>query len=321
MVLPFPAGVSEGCSVLLVSPQSATAVDERCLQLLSGDGPGRRGVVAVTIEHSASALIDGWIEHAGPPPTDLRVVDVGTGVRSVGTEPEHPSRSRNVIRSVEDPGDLAAIRATVRDLVAEPGPTEETEVVYLDSLAPVLEAAGRRATFRLVDDLGRLAKESRAVTVVRVDREARSRHTVAVLSGLVDVVLDRELSRGDGRWTVTSGRPSVDAERLLDPDDLFDVLSARPRRLALCHLLETDGPTAAVELAAAVADLDGSADELAETAAFQRTYAGLVHVHLPKLEAHGLVSVDADGGSIRLRRSPERLERLLAITARDDLRA
>lgn len=324
MVLRVPAGVSGGSGVLLLSRRSTDGVDEGCLRLLAGEDPGRRRVVAVTVDRSAGEFVDEWIGHAGESPTDLTVVDVGTGSRSVATEPPDPAGSRNVIRSVEDPGDVASILAVVADLVGEPVSTEETRVVYLDSLGPVLDAVGPRAAVEFVDDVGDLASRRDAVTFVHADRDARSHHTVDALSGLADVVLRRERRDGEGAWIVLSGTRSVDPGEedggILPVDEVLELAAARPRRLALRHLREAEGSLAAVDLARRIAAVDAPEDDLEGDGEFQRVYAGLVHVHLPMLEAHGVVSTDADGREVRMRRSPDGLRQLLALTARNDFR-
>jgi hypothetical protein len=77
------------------------------------------------------------------------------------------------------------------------------------------------------------------------------------------------------------GGPSV--------DELFDVLSARRRRLSLRHLLRVGESLHVEELAESVA---GTAPrEGGERGQRERLLAGLCHVDLPKLEDAGLMTV------------------------------
>jgi DNA-binding transcriptional ArsR family regulator len=80
-------------------------------------------------------------------------------------------------------------------------------------------------------------------------------------------------------------RPRLDEEGI---DDLFGVLSNATRRAVLRRLFAADGEVS-------VADL---ADEH-ESGSTRRT-ASLLHVHLPVLEANGLVTHDRGRGTVRL---------------------
>jgi hypothetical protein len=79
-------------------------------------------------------------------------------------------------------------------------------------------------------------------------------------------------------------------------DTVFDLLSARPRRVALYRL--ADGRTATVEdLVDTVADGDADEDDR------RRVRVALEHVHLPRLADAGAVSVDDGTDRVRYRAS------------------
>lgn len=99
------------------------------------------------------------------------------------------------------------------------------------------------------------------------------------------------------------GPGSIDGERLAT-DRLFGLLRERERRQAVAFLRDADGAVAVSTLAEHVTADGGDAD--------RRTLVGLDHVHLPRLEAAGVVKYDRDAGTVRYR-GDERLEALLAV--------
>ena len=101
-----------------------------------------------------------------------------------------------------------------------------------------------------------------------------------------------------------TGRRTV-AERI---DRSYDLLSHAYRRQIL-YALREDGTATTGELADAVLTA-GLAD------ARDRTLAGLIHTHLPKLDDHGIVEYDRDDGVVSLADGVSRLEPFLEVTAR-----
>lgn len=71
----------------------------------------------------------------------------------------------------------------------------------------------------------------------------------------------------------------------VNPDDLLTVLASPECRVLLREL--DDGPRSVEELGAVLADADGIRDETDAVIAVH-------HVHVPKLEAAGLVTVEDD---------------------------
>jgi hypothetical protein len=79
-------------------------------------------------------------------------------------------------------------------------------------------------------------------------------------------------------------------------DTLYELLASERRRLALGVLVDADGPLGRVELARRIAGRrrdDRNADAVGEAAA-NEVAISLGHVHLPKLEAGGLVDRTGD---------------------------
>lgn len=93
-------------------------------------------------------------------------------------------------------------------------------------------------------------------------------------------------------------------------DETFDALADRRRREVLRHLRESPDESATLrELTAhlASAEVEG---EAAPADGHDRVATTLAHVHLPKLDGHGVVAYDADGGTVRYR-GDRALEHLL----------
>lgn len=305
--------------VLLLSSELTGTVDEACFELVSGEDPGRRNVVAVTVDRSADSFIDGWLGAGGS--TDIRVLDVGTCTRSAVPRHADSTATQNVIQSVETGEDLSSILARIDVLVSEPVPAGEQRVVYVDSISDLLEYEGLGATLDFCDELGDLVRPHEFTTaVVRAGRHRHSRYQIVALSQRFDVTLSLDPEGAAGTWAIPSWCTGHDIDgtrsAALSVDDLYGLLSDRRCRLALHALYETDDSLSTIELATEMARLERpEADR-----PLSRMYTGLVHVHLPKLESYGVVSVDADGEAIRLQPLAQRLEPMLALTVRSDLR-
>lgn len=80
-------------------------------------------------------------------------------------------------------------------------------------------------------------------------------------------------------------------------DTVFDILSARARRVALYRLAD-EGTATVEELVDAVADGEADTDDR------RQVRIALEHVHLPRLADAGAVAVDDETGRVRYRASP-----------------
>lgn len=93
----------------------------------------------------------------------------------------------------------------------------------------------------------------------------------------------------------TIARSVEAAPRGLSTDEALDVLSDRRRRhlLTTLHQVETPERLSSLTRSLAVAE-DWSGDDV------KRLHVRLHHCHVPKLEAAGIVSYDADDGTVDL---------------------
>jgi hypothetical protein len=317
MGVSIPTEVRNGMIGLLVRDQQAGPVDDACLPILLGKEPNRRTIVAVTVDGSAEELIDACIGHQDRYPANMRIVDVGNSMRSMPGGTAAPAQ--NVIHGVADVQDLASIRSRVRELVTEPVPSGEVRTVYLDSLCALLNQVGAKATFNFIEDIRDLLNLSGSVGFVRAYQGDLSRYNFEVLSDLFDVMLVHGQGEESESWSAMSRRTAIDDVQTPTIDIRFKLLSDRRRRLLLHILSSADGPVKKTELASKLIDAAGINDDEEYEIMFKRIYTELVHINLPMLEDHNVISVDAVRGEVRLGEAAERLMPLLSQTVKGDL--
>lgn len=93
--------------------------------------------------------------------------------------------------------------------------------------------------------------------------------------------------------------PASDTQ--LDQDVVFDILSSARRRYAISILNQRAKPMQLTELAEEIAalEMDCAVDELTKQQR-KRVYVSLYQTHVPKMEEVGIVSYDADDGTVEL---------------------
>lgn len=87
----------------------------------------------------------------------------------------------------------------------------------------------------------------------------------------------------------------------LDQNVVFDILSSARRRYAISILNQRAQPMQLTELAEEIAalEMDCSVDDLTKQQR-KRVYVSLYQTHVPKMEEVGIVSYDADEGTVEL---------------------
>jgi len=117
------------------------------------------------------------------------------------------------------------------------------------------------------------------------------------------------VSRVDLRVTTGDATGVDDGPKLeIDRDAVFDLLSSSRRRYVLFHLCNGAPTVHITELARELAAVEMGVDPatLSETDV-RRVYISLYQTHIPKLEAHGLVSFDPDERLVELAGDEETL--------------
>jgi len=94
---------------------------------------------------------------------------------------------------------------------------------------------------------------------------------------------------------------SSDIESGLSPDEIFEILSSRRRRMVLYLLRQRAATLTVNELAEEIAAIENEvAVEELTSQQRKRVYVSLYQTHLPKLEETSLVDYDADSGEVTL---------------------
>ena len=113
---------------------------------------------------------------------------------------------------------------------------------------------------------------------------------------------------------------SVDRTPQLSQDVAFEMLSCRRRRYVLHYLKQADGVADLRELVVQIAAWENDVSTT-EVTYEQRTrvYTALRQSHLPKLDGSGVISFDADRGTVVLTDAASELEVYLDVVPHDDI--
>lgn len=106
---------------------------------------------------------------------------------------------------------------------------------------------------------------------------------------------------------------SSDIETGLSPDEIFEILSSRRRRMVLYLLRQRAATLTVNELAEEIAAIENevAVDELTSQQR-KRVYVSLYQTHLPKLEETTLIDYDADAGEVSLTSRAGQIDSYLA---------
>jgi|GEM_PF-816895 len=315
--------VGSGAIALLLDRSDADAGASAAVELLAGETPGAKNVLAVLCDRSSAGFLSDWRRRVDGVPNDVRILDVGQLMRSAASQRASAGADHALVRSVERPVDLPALERTLREYLAEWDDSGVRTVVYLDSLSTLLQDAPLSTVVQFLDGTKEAIADHATAGYVRLSTTDPSDRSVRVLGPLFDAVLELDAA-GDGWEPREPARrpvaPSGDRHRVPDVslDEVFDVLSSRRRRQALYCLQRNDGPMATRELAEQIAAggheaVDGAASDL-----LKRVYTGLRHAHLPKLASLGIVSVDDDWHTVDLGDGIVAVEPYLILAAAHD---
>ena len=276
---------------------------EACFDAVAGCTPSERNVLAVTWELSAPEFVDRWRDHVDAAPARCGVVDVGT--ESTGPAANDPPAAFSRVRTVPDPADLSAVREAIDEYLSAWDVAAPT-VVYLDAGGALLDGASLPAVTAFFGRLQASLTAAGVVACAAFETDGHDERTVRPVVEAFDAVLELDGAKRSAPADYPRG-PSV--------DELFDVLSARRRRLALRHLLRA-GDSHVEELAESVAGSAGTGGENRKHR--ERLLTGLCHVDLPKLEDAGLVTVSDE--VVSATEAVTAVEPHLALTATADVR-
>lgn len=113
----------------------------------------------------------------------------------------------------------------------------------------------------------------------------------------------------DNRSRLFEEGADVEVPSKFGDDAFYRALAAQPRRRALAHLLAR-GECSVAELADVLCGWE-TGEGMVPPERHEEVRIGLVHSHLPRLEAAGLVSFDPDERTVTAASLPEPVERFL----------
>lgn len=121
--------------------------------------------------------------------------------------------------------------------------------------------------------------------------------------------------------TAKQTREPVENDRGITQRAAFDVLSARRRRYALHHLLQTERTAELRALSEQLAAWENDVPPGAVTYDQRmRVYTSLRQLHLPKLDEEGLVQFDENRGTVELTDEATELEVYLDVVPHEEIR-
>jgi len=113
----------------------------------------------------------------------------------------------------------------------------------------------------------------------------------------------------DDRSRLFEESADVEVPTQFGDDAFYRALAARPRRRVLAHLLARE-ECSVEELADVLCGWE-TGEGMVSPERHEEAHVGLVHSHLPRLEAAGLVSFDPSEGTVTALSVPEPVERLV----------
>lgn len=310
-----------GGRTLVLSPSREPTADRALFEVIAGERPRERSVLAITYDRTAESFAEAWREYVGVQPCNLGVVDVNAVARSVSTgRPPEPG-IRNVVATVADPNDLRAVVDAAEVFLDDWG--DEETAIYVDSLTGLLHRVGIARSVGFVDALGDQLESRGCAGYVRLERDGHDAWVHTVLGSLFDSVLELTTDGEPRSWTTPSVTANEDGgvgDDTARPalDQVFDALGHRDRRLVLHTLRQSDRPLQVSEVAEWVVAMGRDPEEEVSDEEFERTYVGLRHLHFPKLERIGVIAVDPDD-TVRLGDAARRVDPFLTLTVAEDL--
>jgi hypothetical protein len=273
--------------------------------------PDETDVLVVSTERTVQDAVSDWRDAAGALPSRLGLVTFAEFDRSAAAS-DQPSRrplpgADITLTAMSDPENLRRLGTAVTLYLDDWVDDGNDTLVYVDALAPFVEASGPESTFQFLHLLVQSVDQLDATLVARLDPAAIDERTVNTLGSLFDEV------------TEPAGATGTDALASLDADAIHDLLGNARRRFVLRALYE-ESPLGLEELSAELARHESETDDPGE-ATRHRVYTALASVHVPRLAEANVVTFDRAAGRVGLSeaaRGADRIEAFLDRSFDDD---
>ncbi|SDZ91986.1 hypothetical protein SAMN04488065_1221 [Haloplanus vescus] len=252
-------------------------------------------VLVVSAARTMRDVVEAWRQRAGTVPATLGVVTYAEFDRSASATDGPSRRSLSggdvTLTSMSDPSDLRRLGTAITLYLDDWADADREALVYLDALAPFLDASDAESGFQLLHLLVQSAARADASVVVRVDTSAVDEQTIRTVQSLFDEVCTPAAT---------------------DDPDFRTLLSNRRRRFVLRTLLDASVSCLELERLATLLARHEHDDPSGDD--WNRAYTALASIHVPRLAEANLVAFDREDETVRLTEgdwSAERLDRLL----------
>ncbi|QKY20388.1 hypothetical protein B4589_008350 [Halolamina sp. CBA1230] len=183
-------------STLLLT--SSFTDEEHCAELLNPDAAAETNVLWVSYTKSPDKQLRRWREHTDERPAEMGMVSVEDSTRSVAAEtggnggPGGPSlpETNAPVETVNSPNDLTGLGIRMTEFLTDWEGNDNRTVVCFDSLTALLQYVELETAYEFLHIVtGRMAKTD-AFAHFHMDPEAHDDQTVAIVTSLMDAVVE-----------------------------------------------------------------------------------------------------------------------------------
>jgi hypothetical protein len=311
--------IDGAATVLLVAPSHMDS--ESCTDLLTRQTPARANVLCATLNAGPDDRLEVWQRYVGEElPRRTTILD-GRGGDGGGDASAVSNVPSIKLEALAPDADLLDLAITVAAQIGAWTDSGSTSHLCFDSLSTLLDRYEAQEVVDLVRGLNTLCDDLGVFAHYHLDPKGCPESTVAMLRPLYDAVVEHDgggwiVSEADDgearpsfRGTVasTDESPPPDADRS-EPVPLpysFDTvleLVGDPIRRSLLYSLR-DWSAGEIPLEELLEDVHArvEAEVARDPDTRERTELQLVHTHLPKLQAEGVIDFDPGTGTITYR--------------------
>lgn len=148
-VLPNSATTSTPSETAL---RSTTGGEDRVYEALHHLPVSTMNLLVLSYRHSPDTWLQQWREHGGTVPQEFGFIRCGATTRSTASSEQHRETGRfpSRVEVVPDPADVSTLKEYIRAYFNKWTGNGQQTVIYLDSLAPVLQSLGLDATYKFL---------------------------------------------------------------------------------------------------------------------------------------------------------------------------
>lgn len=292
---------------LLITGQATTeAGREAWLDAITPIDPANVNLLLIAVDEPPDEWLTSWRQRVGAPPANQQVLTVGQRVRS-GTDQRFAGSGRDALDghivcgpeldldSPAEPvsvGTLHRVGLAISETLSGWDESDNRTVICGGSLTGLLSGVGLQRLFGFLHIYLHQLRNAGARVYFHVDPDVLDPLEQASLEELFDRVLAEHPNRGR----------SDDAG--LDRDTVFELLSATYRRHMLRVLANSKGAITVDDLTRRIVAQDGQPPRAEPPSdSIEQVEIQLRAAHLPKLDAHDVVSYDHDAGTVSVGRN------------------